>query len=101
MGLPWSYDVCDEIPLHQQCVAFDPSTPDQSFCTPSCSCMHGEGDCDDDFDCGGSLVCIDDTGAAVRPSPDLRLVSVPGRPRLPDLSPVDRRHGLLHDRMPV
>ena len=28
-----------------------------STCSQGSPCPHGEGDCDDDFDCGGSLVC--------------------------------------------
>ena len=35
-----------------------------SYCSSSCPCDAGEGDCDYDTDCRGSLVCSQNVGAA-------------------------------------
>ncbi len=37
---------------------------DEGFCSPSCPCNLGQGDCDTDADCLGDLVCGTDNGAA-------------------------------------
>jgi hypothetical protein len=70
-GLPANYSVCDRVPLPAPFCegTFDRSEPSESFCRWSdlanCSCAHGEGDCEDDHDCGGSLECQDNSGFAV------------------------------------
>ncbi|WP_437733752.1 hypothetical protein [Sorangium sp. So ce1335] len=44
------------------CGPFDPSEPDLVFCSPTCKCGVGEGDCDSDFDCKSGLVCGSNNG---------------------------------------
>lgn len=58
-GLPADYDVCE---APSSC----PNTASTTFCKdPSCPCSYGQGDCDDDYECGGSLVCRNHIGASV------------------------------------
>ena len=58
-GLPWYYDVCIACPV------FNPNRPNGSFCNnPHCPCDLGEGDCDSDSQCAGSLVCGLNNGPA-------------------------------------
>jgi hypothetical protein len=59
-GLPANWDVCVE---ELECPEFDLSDPDPEFCSVSCPCSSGEGDCDADNECAGSLVCAQDVGA--------------------------------------
>ena len=62
-GLPASWDVCIAGP---ECDTFDPTTPRYTFCAESveCPCGIGEGDCDNDDECGGRLICGYNNGAA-------------------------------------
>ena len=60
----------------------DPGCPDPDevgsgeFCTPECPCGHGEGDCDDNDDCGDNRICLRDAGLAFGYSdPDLDVCS--------------------------
>ena len=42
---------------------FDPRFPDRNLCNdPLCPCQEGEGDCDNDSQCAGSLRCFHDVG---------------------------------------
>ena len=54
----WVQDAID-------CGPFDPSDGDSGFCTSSCKCDAGEGDCDSDSQCKSGLTCIDDIGDRV------------------------------------
>ena len=48
----------------------DPVNDDTSCCSSSRQCGLGEGDCDDDEDCSGDLVCGTDNCAAGRATLD-------------------------------
>jgi len=61
VGLSATTDVC----VNQRppgCARMDRDAINQSLCTPSCPCGPGEGDCDTDNDCIGSLVCGQNVG---------------------------------------
>lgn len=83
-----TWDVCDRIEpaIPGGCPAFDKNNPNTNFCTqggdvdPICPCMWGEGDCDADHDCGGSLVCQTDSGAAVGLPAHYEICVYPARP---------------------
>ena len=60
-GLPGDYGVC-EIPT-SGCPTFNPSSPSTTFCSPSCPCDAGEGDCDTNAECATGLICIQNNGA--------------------------------------
>jgi hypothetical protein len=66
-GLPSSYAVCERI-NPASCGTF-PADVGANFCrwddSEICACSHGQGDCDQDHDCGGSLECQLNTGSAV------------------------------------
>ncbi len=47
------------------CGPFDNGEPRANFCRRGCQCDVGEGDCDTDADCKGTLVCVHDVGAMV------------------------------------
>ncbi len=70
-GLPANYSVCDRPSLPAPFCegSFDRSDPSETFCrwseAANCACAHGEGDCDEDHDCGGSLECQSNSGFAV------------------------------------
>lgn len=49
------------IPDGHEPLRCDPNNLDWSCCTPSNPCGEGEGDCDRDSDCQGSMVCLHDT----------------------------------------
>ena len=55
-------DICER---PSSCDAFDPADPDGNLCTEGCPCGVGLGDCDDDGDCGGRLICGKNNGASV------------------------------------
>jgi hypothetical protein len=61
VGLPSDWEVCSHRIL-PGCAPFDVNVPDSAFCTPSCPCTLGGGDCDSDDDCRGSLVCGSNNG---------------------------------------
>jgi hypothetical protein len=63
VGLPSNYDVCKS-PPPAGCPAFDPGDLSTAFCSASCPCSLGEGDCDSDAQCQGDLVCEDNVGAS-------------------------------------
>lgn len=86
-----AWGVCDRLhpslpPPPTGCQVFDKNDPSTNFCTqggatgPICPCMWGEGDCDDDHDCGGSLVCQTDSGAAVGLPANFEICVYPARP---------------------
>lgn len=54
------------------CLSCPPDSRNGSgeFCTPGCPCDEGQGDCDNDDDCAGDLVCGDDNGAEFGFDPD-------------------------------
>ena len=57
-GLPSGWDVC----IDDACPVYDPDVHDWNFCTPGCPCGFGQGDCDNDDQCAGDLVCGHDNG---------------------------------------
>ncbi len=82
-GLPSHYDVCAAPP---SCPAFDASSPDPSFCSdPACPCGVGEGDCDDNTECGGIQICRHDVGAAVGLPTNWDVCEYPTAPGCPAL----------------
>lgn len=47
------------------CPVFDKSYPGTNFCDdPLCPCVSGEGDCDQNWQCGSGRTCVQDIGAA-------------------------------------
>lgn len=56
-GFDPELDVCME-----ECSPDALGTPD--FCSPTCPCEAGQGDCDDDEDCGAGDVCAQNVGAS-------------------------------------
>jgi len=63
VGSSGSTDVC----VHARppgCARMDRSDIDSELCTTDCPCSFGEGDCDVDNDCIGSLVCAQNVGAS-------------------------------------
>jgi hypothetical protein len=59
-GLPANWDVCV---TELECPDFDPAAPDAELCSATCPCSGGEGDCDTNDECLGSLVCAQNVGA--------------------------------------
>jgi hypothetical protein len=45
------------------CPVFNASTPSTTFCTPGCPCYINEGNCTNDDQCLGSLICVPNSGA--------------------------------------
>jgi hypothetical protein len=82
-GLPASYDTCEPVDLPFVCSSFSAANPSETFCSQECRCSHSEGDCDDDFDCGGSLVCGNNNGAAVGLPPSYDVCVYPAAPGCP------------------
>lgn len=58
-GLPANWDVCV---AELECPDYDPARPNAEFCSVSCPCDVGEGDCDSNDECAGFLVCADNVG---------------------------------------
>lgn len=89
-GLPAGYDVCDRIDP-STCGTFSTSNPQADLCRWSpeeiCACTHGEGDCDDDNDCGGSLECQTDSGYAVGLPWHYEICVYPAAPGCPSYNP--------------
>jgi hypothetical protein len=58
VGKPSSWDICILPPI-PGCPTFDKTNIASyaEFCSPSCPCNLGEGDCDSDDECRGDLVC--------------------------------------------
>jgi len=56
---------CRVAEVRNTCPAFNASDPDSS---PGCVLPRGEGDCDDDYDCAGSLRCRHNVGKAITKS---------------------------------
>lgn len=54
-GLPADTDVCDDCRPASQ-------NGHVNFCSASCPCSHGEGDCDTSADCDAGLTCVDNVG---------------------------------------
>lgn len=89
-----AYQVCDRVNSSTCDGAFDPDYPLYGFCsysaTENCQCAHGEGNCDTDFECGGSLTCQADSGFAVGLPSDFGVCVYPTPPScLPYDSAVD------------
>lgn len=63
-GFDPEMDMCMEA-----CAGEALGTPD--FCSPSCQCAAGQGDCDDDDDCASGNVCVKNVGAAYGFAPDV------------------------------
>jgi hypothetical protein len=60
-----TYLVYDWLGSHS-CAPFDNRFPDASFCSdPMCPCGNNEGDCDNDAECAGSLVCKANIGGSL------------------------------------
>lgn len=55
-GLPADTDVCDDCRPPSQ-------NGHVNFCSESCPCSHGEGDCDTNADCDAGLTCVNNVGA--------------------------------------
>jgi hypothetical protein len=49
----------------RNCGGFDMGNPNDEFCTTSCKCGPGEGDCDVDADCEAGLLCSANAGDKV------------------------------------
>jgi hypothetical protein len=62
-GLPADTDVC---------AACRPASQNGhvNFCSASCQCGHGEGDCDTNADCDAGLTCVNNVGAQFGLEPD-------------------------------
>jgi cysteine-rich repeat protein len=68
------------------CTPFDPTHPQPAFCDdPLCPCTTGEGDCDDDDHCRGSLDCRFNIGDTVGLPADYDVCG----PNCPALDPSD------------
>lgn len=53
-----AHEICHETYLcAPNCPAFDPGAPSTGFCSESCPCAAGEGDCDTDAECADGLAC--------------------------------------------
>ena len=89
-GLPANYSVCDRIDP-PSCGTFSTANPNANFCSWSegeiCACTHGEGDCDGDHDCGGSLECQEDSGYAVGLPSTWEICVYPAAPGCPSYHP--------------
>jgi hypothetical protein len=90
-GLEVNYSVCDRIPSPTCDGAFDPDDASYNFCRVSadedCTCAHGEGDCDMDFECGGSLECQVNSGYAVGLPSSYGICVYPVPPSCPHYEP--------------
>lgn len=64
-GLPAQYDVCEPTGT-ENCPQFNSNInyDNASFCTTTCPCAPGEGDCDSDAECESGSVCYYDVGAS-------------------------------------
>jgi hypothetical protein len=81
-GLPSNYEVCLK---PASCPALNVASPNTAFCGNhgDCPCGVGEGDCDSDYECGGSLVCGTNNGAAVGLPSNYEVCKLPPRPGCP------------------
>lgn len=77
VGLPSNYDICKS-PPPPGCPSFDPDNLSTAFCSASCPCSLGEGDCDSDSQCQADLVCEHNVGASFGMPSDWDVCVKPG-----------------------
>jgi len=61
VGLSTTQEVCTH-PRPAGCSILNKASPSTTFCSASCPCSYGEGDCDTDAECVGGLVCAQNVG---------------------------------------
>jgi len=54
-------DICTRKPVKEECRHYG-EMYDWNYCSESCPCKEGEGDCDSDKECESSLKCMQDAG---------------------------------------
>ncbi len=62
VGLPAHYEIC-VYPPAPGCPSYNPAVDNPSFCSTTCPCDLGQGDCDSDAECRGEFVCTPNVGA--------------------------------------